>query len=257
MQSARARIYSTEAITLRRMDFGEADRILTVLTPFMGKLRLLAKGVRRPTSRIAGHVEPFSLAQLMVTRGRDLDLLTQASTIESFREVREHLVKVAHAFHFAELIDGFLQDRDPHPEVFELFRGALGLLCDDAYTPSLVARYFEVQLLDAVGYRPELAKCLRCGSEVEPVSNGYSVSLGGVLCPECAPLVADGGPVRADALKLLRFLQRTPAARFHPVAAPAEVMSEGERVLRRQLEYALERCLRATEFVHQARALVG
>lgn len=252
MSGLRARIYSTEAITLRRMDFGEADRILTVITPAMGKLRLLAKGVRRPTSRLAGHIEPFSLAQLMVAKGRDLDLVTQASTLQPFRGVREHMVKAAQAFHLAELVDGFLQDWDAHPEVFDLFQAALSQLDAEAFEPPLVARYFEVQLLDAVGYRPELANCLRCGAAIEPVTNGYSVSLGGVLCATCGPLVPDGGPIRADALKLMRFLQRTPMTRFHPVVVPTDVMGEAERLLRRQLEFTLERRLRATDFVHQA-----
>src|SRR5436190_22864070 len=105
MSATRARLYSTEAIPLRRMDYGEADRIITILTPFQGKVRVLAKGVRRPTSRMAGHVELFNHAQLQLARGRDLEILSQAATVASFRSLREDVVRAAHAFHLAELTD--------------------------------------------------------------------------------------------------------------------------------------------------------
>jgi DNA repair protein RecO (recombination protein O) len=248
----RARIYSTEAIPLRRMDYGEADRIMTVLTPFHGKVRILAKGVRRPTSRMSGHLELFNHTQLQLARGRDLQILSQASTIQAFRGIRESVVKAAHAFHLVELTDGFLQDGDSHPEVFNLLLWALGRLGEDEHVPGLIARCFELNLLSAAGYRPDLQTCLRCQTAIEPGSNGYSVNLGGTLCPACAPLVPDATPVGSDTLKLLRFLQRTPRDRLGPVQVPETVLAEAERLMRRHIEFALERRLRASDFVRQA-----
>ena len=234
------------------MDFGEADRILTVLSPSLGKLRLLAKGVRRPSSRMAGHVELFSHTHYQVAKGRDLDVLTQAATIEPFRALRENMVKVAHAFHLADLCDGFLQDADPHADAFALLLSALGRLAGDEYEPSFVTRAFELHLLQEVGFRPQLTGCLRCRSAIEPGPNSYSVSLGGVLCPACAPIVPDAIGISPEALKLLRFLQRTPDAGLHAVAVADAVLGEAERVMRRHLEFALERRLKASDFVHRA-----
>ncbi|MSQ23180.1 MAG: DNA repair protein RecO [Chloroflexi bacterium] len=251
----RAHVYSTEGITLRRMDFGEADRILTVLTPFLGKVRLIAKGVRRPTSRMAGHVELFSHAQLQAARGRDLDVLTQASTIEPFRSVRENMVKAAHGFQLVELADGFMQDGDAHPAVFRLLLAGLGALAGDEYPAPFVARWYEIQLLAEVGYRPDLASCVRCRATIAAAVNGYSVMLGGALCPACAALVPDGLFVGADAMKLLRFLQRTAHAQLHPIAVPEPVFAEAEQVLRRHIEFALERRLRSSDFVRQVSQL--
>src|SRR5688572_30112212 len=128
--SRRVRVYPTSAIALKRMDYGEADRIITVFTPEYGKFRLLAKGVRRSTSRMSGHLELFSHAHLMVAKGRDLDLATQASTVETFREVREDLVKTSQAYHMAELIDSLLEDRDVHTDLFYLFRDALAAMAE-------------------------------------------------------------------------------------------------------------------------------
>lgn len=234
------------------MDYGEADRIITVLTPFQGKVRLLAKGVRRPTSRMAGHVELFNHAQLQLARGRDLEILSQAATIQAFRGIRENVVKAAQAFHLAELTDGFLQDADAHPEVFNLLLWALARLSEDEFEPGYIARFYELHLLSAVGFRPDLQACLRCQIAIEPGSNRYSVTLGGVVCPVCAPLVLDATPVRSDALKLLRFLQRTARDRLRAVNVADQVLGEAERLMRRHLEFALERRLRASDFVRQA-----
>jgi DNA repair protein RecO (recombination protein O) len=251
MNTQRARLYTTEGIALRRMDYGEADRILTVLTPFAGKVRVLAKGVRRPSSRMAGHVELFNHAQLQLARGRDLEILSQATTLHSFQGIRENLISAAHAFHLAELADAFLQDGDPHPEVFNLLLWALSRL-SDADGAAIIARCFELQLLNAAGFRPDLQQCLRCQAVIEPGNNGYSVAMGGVLCPACAPVVPDAAPIGSDTLKLLRYLQRTPRERVQLVQVPPGVLGEAERLMRRHIEFALERRLRATDFVRQA-----
>lgn len=247
----RPRVYPTEAIPLKRMDFGEADRIVTVLTPYYGKLRLLAKGVRKTTSRMAGHLELFAHAHLMVARGRDLDLATQASTIEPFREVRDSLAKSSYAYHLAELVDAFLQDRDEHLEAFELLRSALAALAADHVAPELIARHFELHLLRIVGFQPQLTVCLSCEEPIRPEANRYSVARGGVFCPRCAEGEPSATPTPLDTLKMLRFLQRTPAAGQLDVRVPGVVLQDVEGLLRRQLEFVLERRLRAADFVHQ------
>ena len=206
---ARTRVYSTEAIPLKRMDFGEADRIITLCTPGLGKVRVIARGVRRSTSRMAGHLELFSHAHLVLARGRELDVVTQASTLEAFRALREDLVKSSQAYHLAELVDSFLQDRDENRGVFVLLRAALEALADSPLDPELIARHFEVQLLTAVGFQPQLSTCLSCGAPIQPEANAYSVPLGGVLCPGCAVHEPTARPIDTDTLKLLRFLQRS------------------------------------------------
>jgi len=240
------------------MDFGEADRIITVLTPGYGKLRCIAKGVRRSTSRMAGHLELFAHVHLMLARGRELDVVTQASTVAPFRELREDLLRCSHAYHLAELVDGFLQDRDENSAVFLLLAQALAALAGGATSPELVARHFEVQLLGAVGFRPELVACLGCSEAIAPGPNGYSASLGGVLCPACAPREESARPILTDTLKLLRLLQRTPSvADLRLTVAPA-TLRDVERLLRAHLEFVLERRLKAVEFVrHVAETVAG
>src|SRR5579859_8162739 len=127
------RVYSTEAIVLRRTDFGEADRILTLFSPTYGKLRAIAKGSRRTTSRLAGHLEPFTRTQLLLATGRELDIVTQAEG----RERLDHLR--ADAWYVAELVDRFLEDADPHPRLYARFVHTLRLLDDGAAAPAPAA----------------------------------------------------------------------------------------------------------------------
>lgn len=245
------RTFSTDAIVLKRMDFGEADRILTVLTRGYGKLRLLAKGVRRTQSKLAGHVELFGHARLMAAKGRNLDVLTQAMTVASFWEIRESLEKSSYAFHFAELVDAFVQDADEHPGVFDLLRDSLAVLASADCPLLLVARHFEVHLLDEAGFRPQLEFCVACESSILPVDNAYSVARGGVFCPACARLELSAAPLDVLPLKLLRFLQRTPRVANIKLDVADSVLEHVEIVLRRQIEFSLERKLRAASFVRE------
>ena len=107
----RARLYRTESIVLRRQDLGEADRIVTVFTPAQGKLRAIAKGVRRPGSKKAGHVEPFTRNSLLVAKGRELDIITQAETLDAYPSLRQDLDRLGQAAYVIELVDRFAVER--------------------------------------------------------------------------------------------------------------------------------------------------
>src|SRR5215216_5491190 len=102
--SLRERIYRTDAVVLSRLDFGEADRILTVYTPHLGKVGIIAKGARKPKSRLLPHLEYFTRSRLMLAKGRDLDVVTGAETLDAHLALREDLDAYAHASHCAELL---------------------------------------------------------------------------------------------------------------------------------------------------------
>jgi Recombination protein O N terminal/Recombination protein O C terminal len=142
----RQRLYRVSALVLKRREMGEADRLLTVLTRDRGKLTLLAKGVRKPASRKAGHLEPFTHVELLVAKGKSLDLVTQAETLEAHRNLREDLWRSSWAYYVAELADAFIQDADPHELLFDLVLETLGRL-DRGEEAALVVRYCELHLL--------------------------------------------------------------------------------------------------------------
>ncbi|MGQ9583876.1 MAG: DNA repair protein RecO [Anaerolineae bacterium] len=248
----RVRLYRTPAIVLRRSDFGEADRLLTVLTPGMGKLRLLAKGVRRPTSRKAGHLELFTHVHLLVAEGRNLDLISQAETIQTFRPLQEDLLRAGHAYYVAELVDRFAQEELENPDLFALFRETLANLAESPNLP-LTTRYFELHLLGVTGYQPQLYRCARCHATLEPVTNWFAPGDGGVACPRCGEGQPGMFPMSLPAFKVLRFLQTRPYEVVIRLRLSAPVMAEVEDLLQRYLEYHLERRLESAGFLRRLR----
>ena len=249
---AHARVYSTEAIVLRRTDFGEADRILTLFTPTFGKVRAIAKGARRTTSRLAGHLELFTRTQLLLATGRELDVVTQAEGRERLDRLRDDRWHATAAFYSSELVDRFLEDADPHPRAYALFTRTLRLLDEGAGSGEtaggwLALRYFELHLLDELGYRPALHTCAGCDTPLKPEENGYNAELGGALCPSCARYAQRR--LSLPALKVLRLLQTTEWD-----ALPRLRLAEGERdevedVLRGTLRFHLDRDLKSLAFL--------
>jgi DNA repair protein RecO (recombination protein O) len=249
---SRERVFRTEAVVLRRGDFGEADRLLTVYSPEYGKLRLVAKGVRRPRSRKAGHLEPFTRVALLLARGRDLDIITQAEAIEHFVALREDLVRLAHAAYVVELLDRFTVQEGECQPLYRLLLETLDRLATGE-APDTAVHYYELRLLELVGYRPELFRCLGCRAEIAPEDQFFSAELGGVLCPRCGPGKPASRPFSLGALKVMRHYQRSsyPAARV-PNIRP-EVFADIERLMEEYLNYLLERRLNTPVFLKRVR----
>jgi DNA repair protein RecO (recombination protein O) len=203
----RERIYRTEAIVLGRMDFGEADRILTIFTPRHGKLRIIAKGVRRPMSKIGPHLEYFTRSHLMMAKGRDLDVVTGAETLDPFLPIRSNLDALGHASHMAELLNRLTEDRQENARAYDLLARSLRLLADGV-DPYAVTRHYEMALLAILGFRPELYRCVQCSSEIQAIPNAFSVRLGGMLCAACRGSDVAARQLSVNAQKYLRTLDR-------------------------------------------------
>ena len=251
---AKSRVYRAEAIVLRRSNFGEADRLLTLLTRSVGKVRAIAKGSRRPTSRHSGNLELFVHAELLLARGRELDIVTQSELVHPFRRLREDILSASHAYYLAEVTDALLEPADPAPRPFGLLLEAFTAL-DAGRDPTLLAAHFLLQLLDALGYRPELFACLNCGAELRPVVNYLSPSQGGAFCPECGPRQPGAQAIAVDGLKLMRHLQRTERLGGLVVALPPGLAEQVDRLVRAFAEHHIDRRLRSPEFISRLREL--
>src|SRR5574341_1029352 len=223
------RVYRTEAVVLRRHDLGEADRIITLYTRHYGKIRAVAKGVRKPASRKAGHLELFMQVDILLAQGRSLDVISQAQMMDGFLPLRDDLVRATYAAHFVELLDAFTEDHDESRPLYHLLVDGLTWL---AATDDLrrTARYYELHLLDAVGYRPELFRCVVCGEEISPQDQFYSPADGGVICPSCGREHPRGRTLSLNALKVLRYLQTRPFDVVEKLALGGPVQAETERL---------------------------
>ncbi len=255
MPSQHPRIYTTEAVVLRRSDLGEADRIFTLFAPAHGKIRAIAKGVRRTTSRLAGHLEPFTRTQMLLARGRELDIITQAEGRERLDALRDSVWHMSGAWYCSELLDRFLEAADPHPRLYFLYiqtlrllnQGAAGLLPQNRCWLGL--RYFELRLLDELGYRPALHNCAGCDTPLQPEPNGYSAEMGGALCPSCSRY--SQRRLSLPAFKILRFLQTTDWEALPQLRIDAELQQEIEGTLQATLRYHLDRDLKSWSFLQQ------
>ncbi len=257
----RERLYRVEAIVLKRSDAGEADRLLTLYTPDMGKLRAIAKGARKPSSRKSGHVELFMHAALLLARGRHLDIVTQADTLDAFMPLQKNLERLGYAYYLAELVDRFVEEGIENRPLFDLLLNALNWLGDDESNPLNLARYFELHLLQHVGYRPQLFHCVNCGEEIQPTENFFSIEAGGVINPDCFQTQRDklpghgrdAAPISLNALKILRFLQTREWAMVRGLKLNAETHAEVEGLMERYITHYLERNLKSMEFLKELR----
>lgn len=244
------RSVTTEAIVLRHTEWGEADRLLVLFTPRLGKLRALAKGVRKIRSRKAGHLEPFTRATLLLARGRDFFIVTQAETVDPHLALREDLTRLGYASYVVELLDRFTYEEGENLQLYRLLAETLGRLNTETDL-AIALRYYEIRLLDQLGYRPQLFHCLRCGREIQPVDQFFSFAQGGVLCPTCGPQMPEAFPIQVDVLKYLRHFQRSSYAEAGRARLSPTLNLELEQLLQRYFTYLLERSLNTPAFLRQ------
>jgi len=246
---SRARQYKTEAIVLKRRNLGEADKIITLHTPHLGKIQAVAKGIRRPTSKVGGCLELFTHSQLLLAVGRNLDIVTQCEVKDSFLPLRSSLWATTQAWYIAELTDKFLAERQENYPTFILLKKALGYLCVPV-DAELVARWYELHLLGNLGFRPQFKECIHCNTGLKRNEENYfSASLGGLLCPRCADFLGLGIAVSGQGQELLRLLQQVNPKVAAVYSPSSEVRSEIENLNRSYIRHILERDLKAYKFI--------
>ena len=234
--------YRDTGVVLRTHKLGEADRIVVLLTEHHGKVRAVAKGVRRTRSRFGARLEPPSAVALQLHEGRSLDTVTSAETVDTFRAVREDLDRLGQAMAMLEAVDQLAVEGEADPALFRMLVRALTLLATEA--PALVVPAFYLKVLAQSGFGPMVEACVVCGSEGPLVA--FDTGRGGMLCGTHR----SGMAVSAEAVDLVaRILggQLSSALAEPPSPATAEV----DRLATSALEHHLERRLRAPGVLHQ------
>ena len=227
-------LYKDEAVVLKTMRLGEADRIITFVGRGQGKIRAVAKGVRKTKSRFGGRLEPFTHVSLVLWRGRsDLDIVNQADPIDAFREVREDLDRFALGQVMLEAVDRVVQEKEPAPRVLSLLLDGLKGL--SASSSPLVLAWFLLKLSGVAGFAPSLDLCTECGER----ATWFSPGQGGAVCGGCRDLAA--AQVTPGVLKLLHDL----VAEGAWMKTEPEVVTAATRLARSYAEYHLERRLRS------------
>ena len=242
-----------EAVVLRHLDWGEADRLLTLFTREAGKLRAVAKGARKVRSRKAGHLEPFTRVALMLARGRDAWIVTQAETVDAYLPIGQDLTRIGYASYVIELLDRFTYEEGENRPLYNLLTDTLARIAA-LPDPFLAVRYYDIRLLDLSGFRPELFHCVGCGDLIQPQDQFFSALQGGALCPRCGLNPgAQAWPISMAALKYLRHLQRSTYAEAARADPSEPVRREMESLLQQYLTYLLECRLNTPQFLREVR----
>jgi DNA repair protein RecO (recombination protein O) len=229
-------LLKTEAIVLRHRPLGEADRLLTLLTPHHGKVEAKAKGVRRTKSRMGGHLQPLTRVLVQLALGRTRYVVAGCQTMEAFPSLQADLDRLGLAIYLCELADRFLPQGAEAQGPYLLLLETLRRL-EKGHHPQIWARRFEACLLRLSGFGPELDRCLACGHPLPAGGGAFSPVAGGTLCPLCAH---GAPPISGAALRALRLLQRGTAQQVAGLRLPPTVAQEVEAHLRGYIAHLLE-----------------
>jgi len=249
---SRPRNYQTEAIIIKKTRLREADSILTLYTPHLGKTQGVAKGVRRTRAKLAGHLELLTHSMVSLARGRNLDTITGSQTINSFLPLKSNLWLTSYGLYLTELVNQFTVDHIKNRPLFQLLLDTMHILCQPV-NKELTLRYFEIHLLNEVGYRPQLQQCVLCHSPLRPVTNSFCPGAGGILCPDCTHTQSLTYPLSVNALKVLRLLQDSDYQTISRLKVKPGLSQELEIIMRNYLKYLLERDVKSVAWLDTLR----
>ena len=239
---------------LRSVPVLEADRLVTILTPDLGKFKAAVRGARRLKSRLGGHLDALNRVSLTLAQGRTFDVVTGAEALETFGVIKADLDRLAMAIYLMELADALLPEHSPHPAAFRLVLESL-LAVQSLGPHPAIPRFLELRLLADTGYMPELGQCVACGSVIIAEHHRYAPNEGGVVCDQCAVTQGQVLPLSVDALKVLRFLAGHGLADAVRLELKPALSHELEAILAGSLHHVVERNMAAGEFIDHLRVL--
>ncbi|HUC87344.1 MAG TPA: DNA repair protein RecO [Candidatus Saccharimonadales bacterium] len=235
--------YSTRAIIIGRHNFGEADRIVVLLTPDRGVIRGVAKGVRKIKSRLAGHLELFSESDLMLSEGRNLDVITSARLVQHLA-VGDNYDRMRLAYLVAEMVNRLSSEEEPHPGLYDLVRETYAEL--GAGVPDVTLElWFKLRLLDRLGYRPELKDCMICHTSASDRQYAFNVELGGIVDAGCS--TPGNITLTQDQIKLWRLMLGHPLTAVRRVEQVASLATATLPICNLFYDYTFGKRFRSSE----------
>ena len=239
------RSYQAHVVILKQSKFGEFDKVLTIYSSEFGKLRTVARGACRPGSRLGGNVEPLTYSLLMLAKGRNLDIVTQSQCIDGFAALKTDLWRTSCALYILDLVDSFTVQNNVNKDIFNLLIKTLHHLGEKDDDGEILLRYFELNLLHYLGYRPQLYRCIICNTLLRSVLNYFNPGLGGVVCPSCRENNFENRAISVNALKVLRLWQNCDYTTAKRVRLKPALQLELEQEMQSYIRCILERELKS------------
>lgn len=241
--------YREEGIVIRKKDFGEADKILTLYTRDRGRLTAFAPGARKVTSRKASATELFTHGIYFFSEGKNMDVITESEVLNSFYPLRDDLQKAALAFYLAELLDFLLPEGQSNYPIYRLFLESVSLLSRAKRRHELWVRAFEIKALSQLGYGPELFQCAHCTAPLS-AEKYFQAHLGGMVCRDC---FEDGMLLNEEQLLFIRDLSRLNWNELSRLRFEDHHLYDAEKILAYYLREVLEKELSTVDFVRKAK----
>jgi len=241
------KLYKVDAIVLRSVNMREADQILTLFSLERGKIRAVAYGACKPTSKKRGAVQPFSYTRFLLRQGRELDSVSQCEGLELFWELRQQLKSLIYATYLTEMVDALTMPGEAQKEIYWLLLNTLRLMASS--DPELLTRFFEVKLVNCLGYRPFLDECAVCRGSLNNGRVGFYPAAGGVLCAACARKEPDSFWCYRGTVAWLKLFLRWPAAKLRQIKVSPELKKEMRLIMQKHLEYHLEHQPKSARFL--------
>ena len=252
--------YRTKGIVIKYTDLRETDRIVTVFTTNLGKVQVVVKGARKTLSKLGCHLDLFSLAQLEIAEGRNLDTVIGVQAATSFPNIKKSLSKTSQVYYLVELIDQLIPDEYKDTRIFDLLVSTLKILdsdvCQDEVTESLLAQAFKIKLLQLIGFAPQLSKCGQCEQLVTPDGDYYfSNRLGSLRCQSCRGGQNEGVRLSPASLKIIRVLVRENIHFASKIKVDPKDLTLVEDILDNYIKYIIEKEPRSLRFVAKVKGL--
>ncbi|WP_433581704.1 DNA repair protein RecO [Paenibacillus amylolyticus] len=243
-------LYRVEGIVIRSMDYGEGNKIITLCTESGGKVGVLVRGAKKPKSRHAALVQPFTYGQYVYFRITGLGTLNAGEIVESYHELREDLVKASYASYACELLDRVLQDEETGTFWFKQLKACLQALKEEK-DPVVITGLYEMKILQASGYGPQFDECISCNQERPDEQLFMSPRLGGVLCRACKHFDPPAMSVSPKALKLLRLFAQLDLQRLGNISVSESTRDEIKKLMRAFMDHQLGLNLKSRSFLDQ------
>jgi DNA repair protein RecO (recombination protein O) len=249
--------WGSEGIILKRVDLGEADRLITVFTKTKGKVKALARGVRRVNSRRGPNIELLNHTKIYFSQNRGYHTLQEASVIQTFEPLKGDLKKIALAYRLAEVMDRLFDDQQESRVAFELLERAFRYLdqSKSGLHSKIFTLAFELKILEQAGYRPQLYVCGKCAAPLAARNHLLAPDFGGLLDQSCARASAFTRPVSLEGIKIFRFLLDQNWDQIEKLSLPASSLTEVEQAATFYLEYILEAKLNSSKFLARVESL--
>ncbi|MFU0799692.1 MAG: DNA repair protein RecO [Xylanivirga thermophila] len=242
------RILKTQAIVLRYANFKEADRMLTLLTPGMGRVDAIARGCRKPKSRFLSTSEPFCYGDYVLYKVHNFYIVSQAEVKDIFFDIREDVDKFAYATYILNATEQAINSNEGNYPLFHLLLSTLTYLAYGSTNPEDIMRIFELKFMDILGYRPQVYRCVSCGNDLDK-NFKFSIDQGGLLCPRCYNRTSNGYTIQMGTIKTMQYILEMDMKRMDSLKMSTNTRRELKKILSNYVVYYLGKNIKSKDFI--------